>query len=77
MTSPDPQPVDLRGLPPPEPLERILAAVSGEHPESLTFLLAMEPLPLYVLLRRAGVRYRVRRVAEGVEITIDPALHKP
>ena len=77
MTAPDPQPVDLRGLPPPEPLERILAAVSGEHPESLTFLLAMEPLPLYVLLRRAGVRYKVRRLPDGVEVTIDPALHKP
>lgn len=71
MISPDPQPVDLRGLPPPEPLERILSAIAHEPPGPLSFLLSMEPLLLYPLLRRERVRWRVRRFSGGVEITIE------
>src|SRR5690242_15632548 len=77
LTSSDPQPVDLRGLPPPEPLERILAALAEERAAPLTFLLSMEPLPLYVILRKAGVRYRVRRTPGAVEITLDRSLRNP
>ena len=75
MAIPEAIRVDLRGLPPPEPLERILRAVEADEIPS-TFLLAMEPLPLFVLLRHAGVRYRVRRIEEGVEITLDRPLRK-
>ena len=77
MTSSEPQPVDLRGLPPPEPLERILAALAEERAAQLTFLLSMEPLPLYVILRKAGVRYQVRRTPGAVEITLDRSVRNP
>jgi hypothetical protein len=69
--------VDLRGLPPPEPLERILAALADGDDSPLTFLLSMEPLPLYFMLRRERLRYRVRRLEAGVEITIERSAHKP
>ena len=77
LTFPDPQPVDLRGLPPPEPLERILSALALESPGPLSFLLSMEPLLLYPLLRREGVRWEVRRGPAGVEITLQRRSHKP
>jgi hypothetical protein len=66
-------PVDLRGLPPPQPLERILCALAEGRDAPCSFLLSMEPLLLYPLLRRERVRWRVRRVDGGVEITIEPA----
>ena len=72
-----PDVVDLRGLPPPEPLERILAAIADGCEAPLAFLLSMEPLPLYLLLRREGLRYRVRRLDVGVELVIERSLHKP
>jgi len=72
-----PTAVDLRGLPPPEPLERILAALADGDGSPLAFLLSMEPLPLYFLLRRERLRYRVRRLEAGVEIIIERASRKP
>lgn len=73
----DPEPVDLRGLPPPEPLERILAVVEARCGGPVSFLLSMEPLLLYPLLRRQGVRWRIARSAAGVEITIEARAHEP
>lgn len=72
----EPHAVDLRGLPPPGPLERILAAIENRE-APVTFLLSMEPLPLYVILRKAGVRYRVRRTPGAVEVTLDRSLRNP
>lgn len=77
MGSQESQAVDLRGLPPPEPLERILAALDADRAAPLTFLLSMEPLPLYVILRKAGVRYRVRRTLAAIEITLERGLRNP
>ena len=78
MTSAEPLPVDLRGLPPPEPLERILSAIASGPEGPRSFLLSMEPLLLYPFLRRERVRWRVRRFAGGVEITIEgPSSQKP
>lgn len=77
MASPDILAVDLRGLPPPEPLERILAALDEERAGPVTFLLSMEPLPLYVILRKARVAYSVRRTAAAVEVTLERSLRKP
>src|SRR5690348_16225627 len=78
LTSPTlPNAVDLRGLPPPEPLERILAAIGEGLDAPLAFLLSREPLPLYLFLRREGLRYRVRRLEAGVEIVIERPEHKP
>lgn len=76
MVPPSSPPVDLRGLPPPEPLERILAALSGEGGASLSFLLSMEPLLLYPLLRRERVRWQVRHTEAGVELTIERRAHE-
>lgn len=71
LAIPPAPPVDLRGLPPPEPLERILDALSGEPAAPLCFLLSMEPLLLYPLLRRERVRWQVRRTEAGVELTVE------
>ena len=77
LIAPATPPVDLRGLPPPEPLERILAAIGSEPSSPLSFLLSMEPLLLYPLLRREGVRWQARRTEAGVELTIERSLRKP
>jgi hypothetical protein len=76
LIPPDPPPVDLRGLPPPEPLERILSAIASDPAERLSFLLSMEPLLLYGLLRRERVRWHVQRVEAGVELTIERGARK-
>jgi hypothetical protein len=72
LTSRESMPVDLRGLAPPQPLERILSAIAEGSDTPRSFLLSMEPLLLYPLLRREHVRWRVRRFSGGVEITIEP-----
>jgi hypothetical protein len=64
-----PQPEDLRGLDPPEPLVRILAAIE-ESPGPLEFWLSREPYPLYALLAAAGWRHEVRRQDDAVLLTI-------
>ena len=64
-----PQPVDLRGLDPPEPLVRILAAIEGS-PGPLEFWLSREPYPLYALLSAAGWRHEVRRADDGVILKV-------
>jgi hypothetical protein len=60
-----PQPVDLRGLDPPEPLVRILAAIEDEAGPR-EFRLSREPYPLYPLLAAAGWRHEVRREEDAV-----------
>ena len=45
--------VDGRGLEPPEPLERVLAALDELQPgQRLRFLIHRQPYPLYDILRR-------------------------
>jgi hypothetical protein len=65
-----PEPCDLRGLDPPEPLLRILDRVEAGGHEPLVFLLAREPFPLYPMLAAAGWRHGVRRLRDGVELTV-------
>ena len=63
-----PEPIDLRGLDPPEPLTRILASLeSGDGPHA--FLLSREPFPLYALLAPQW-RHSVRKDAGSVLLTI-------
>ncbi len=62
--------VDLRGLEPPEPLQRILEALPAATNEPLRFLLSREPLPLYGILKRDGFRYSVHREEAGVRLVI-------
>jgi hypothetical protein len=71
-----PQPVDLRGLDPPEPLLRILAALEGGAPGPLVFLLAREPWPLYAMLGGSGWRHSVRASDEGVILTLDQGIRR-
>ena len=58
--------LDVRGLPPCEPLERILAGcnqlVAGQR---LRALVSREPLPLFPLLEQRGFAWRVVALAEG------------
>ncbi|TFW22592.1 DUF2249 domain-containing protein [Massilia arenosa] len=51
-------PLDLRGLEPPEPLERTLDALDFlTDGDALVILLEREPHPLYRILQRNGYRY--------------------
>ena len=62
-------PTDLRGLDPPDPLLRILDSIeSGGGP--FVFLLAREPFPLYPMLAATGWRHGLRRLPDGVELTV-------
>ena len=63
------EPLDLRTLPPPEPMLRILERIEeSEGPH--TFLLPFAPTPLYPLLESYGWGVEVRVGAEGVEVTL-------
>ena len=61
--------VDLRELPAPEPLLRILEA-TGEGPGPHVFLLPFEPRPLYPILESRGWQVESRVLDHGVEVTV-------
>ncbi len=68
--------VDARWLEPPEPMERVLAALEQRgHRQRVRMLLHREPLPLYSILRQMGLTHRTHVQADGCfEILIyDPA----
>jgi hypothetical protein len=67
--------LDLRGLFPPEPMERVLDALSAMAlDQQVRMLIDREPLPLYRILERNGYPYRVALPEAGVfEITIGQA----
>jgi len=53
--------VDVRGLEPPEPLERVLEALSElEHGRTLRMLISREPHPLYGILEINGFQYEAQ-----------------
>lgn len=59
----DPEPVvhdlDLRGMEPPEPLEKVLDALEHLPPgEQLRLVIEREPRPLYRILANNGFAYR-------------------
>lgn len=61
--------LDVRELPPPEPLERVLETLSTLEPgQHVRMVLGREPHPLYRILRRNGyawtTRFRDDRVVE-------------
>lgn len=64
--------VDVRGLPPCEPMERILAACDAlAADESIHALVSREPLPLYPLLQQRGLVWQVLALDEdGCELLI-------
>lgn len=67
--------LDVRGLLPPEPLERVLDALDILVPgQRLRMLIDREPLPLYRILRTHGHRYEAKAVQGGeFDIVIWPA----
>ena len=66
--------VDGRGLEPPEPMEKVLAAVDLLRPgQHIRFLIHREPFPLYGLLENMGYRHRTHMLGDGCfEIRIEP-----
>lgn len=64
--------IDVRGLEPPEPLVRTLAALDGLDPaESLLVLLPREPYPLYRALEVNGFSWQTTIKPNGtVEVLI-------
>ena len=59
--------VDVRWLQPPEPFERIVAALTTlQRGERLRVLIHREPQPLYQMLRNNGFRYRTEQTPEGL-----------
>jgi uncharacterized protein (DUF2249 family) len=67
--------VDARGLEPPEPMERVMQALSLLRPgQSSRLLLHREPFPLYPLLAERGYRHATTMEADGsYVILISPA----
>ena len=58
--------MDLRGLPPPEPMERILDALDAlERGQCLEALTPFRPVPLLPLLEVRGYVWRVDTDADG------------
>ena len=64
--------LDVRGLEPPEPLARVLAALDAlPRDGSLLLKIDCRPIPLYRVLERNGYVYDERPGAESLfEITI-------
>lgn len=64
--------LDIRGMEPPEPLERVLVTIADfREGDTLRLLSDFEPRPLYRILERDGFQHRVE--AGGLapyEITI-------
>jgi len=64
--------LDVRGMEPPEPLERVLETVDRFVPgDRLKLIIDCRPLPLFRMLERNGFAYREEPGAESLyEITI-------
>lgn len=66
--------LDIRGLEPPEPLERVLATIADFRAgDTLKLLTDYEPYPLYRILERDGFAHRMEPGADATcEVTIWP-----
>lgn len=59
--------LDVRGLEPPEPMERVLGALSTLGPgEQLLMIIDRQPRPLYRILQNNGYAYRETLKPEGL-----------
>ncbi|MFD2367449.1 DUF2249 domain-containing protein [Pseudoduganella sp. GCM10020061] len=67
--------LDVCGLMPPEPMERVLEALADIGPgQRLRMLIDREPRPLYRILERNGDRYEAILRDDGIyDILITPA----
>ena len=74
---PDPTDIELDvcGLMPPEPMERVLEALADLAPaQRIRMLIDREPRPLYRILERNGYLYDATLRGDGIyEILIRPA----
>lgn len=72
VTGGDTLALDVRGLPPCEPMERILAAIETLAPgQSLLARISREPRPLLPMLEQRGFAWRIERnEAECCELRI-------
>lgn len=58
--------LDVRGLPPPEPFEQIMRALSSLTEETvLQVQIHREPYPLYEVLRENGYAWQTTALADG------------
>lgn len=58
--------LDVNGLPPPEPMMRILEAVTALGPkDTLVVEHFREPVPLYAHLDAAGFAHRIEQLGES------------
>ena len=58
--------VDARGLPAPEPMERVIEALDGLAADTrLRLLIHREPVPLYDILGRRGCRWHTEEQPDG------------
>lgn len=58
--------VDGRGLAPPEPMEKVLAALDDLQPgQRVRFLIHRQPYPLYDILRRYRYRFETTALPDG------------
>lgn len=66
--------IAARDLPPPEPMEQVLAALDTLRPgDHVRFIAPREPLPLYPLLRRMGCTHIAHLQPDGsCEVLIQP-----
>lgn len=64
--------LDVRGMQPPEPLERVLETIGDFRPgDTLKLVIDVEPRPLYRILRDNGYEWRVEPGTDSLyEITI-------
>lgn len=66
MTSNEHVVVDARGLPHPEPMEKILAALETLGPgQRVLFKIHREPYPLYRLLEQNHYRWKLTKQDDG------------
>jgi len=63
--------LDLRDLPPPQPMERILARLDRLQPgERLLALTPFYPAPLLPLLAQSGFAYDAQAAGDGARLVI-------
>ncbi|MDP1929549.1 MAG: DUF2249 domain-containing protein [Thiobacillus sp.] len=63
---PDAIHIDARDLEPPEPLEKVLQALTQLRPgQSIRLLLPREPFPLYPIIAARGYCHATRMEADG------------
>ncbi|MDP6434627.1 MAG: DUF2249 domain-containing protein [Arenicellales bacterium] len=59
--------IDVQGLDPPEPMERILEALEILGPDAvLRVKIHREPFPLYTILQDSGFEYRIDPGSESL-----------